>query len=99
MIDSGVVGTWAAGFGNGSMTTIGIDGGRYERHGGGKAFRRIGRRRQGVPQRGLVLDDDAVPGPIVAVSPQGKAALPVGKRHVLLGKIKALHGVTPFEEQ
>src|SRR3954471_20831141 len=77
-------------------TSISIDGGRHERDGLGEAFRRIGRRRKGVPQRGLVLDDDAVPGSIVAVSPQGKAALPVVKRHVLLRKIKALHRGAPY---
>src|SRR5215207_7429424 len=73
-----------------------FDRGRHERHGGGKAFRRIGCRRKVVPQRRLVLNDHAVPGPIVAIGTQGKAALPVVKRHVLLGKIQALHRVAPY---
>src|SRR5215213_11235150 len=96
MIVSGVVGRWAAGLGNGSTTTIGIDGGRHERHGFGKAFRRIGRRWKTVSQRSLVLDDDAVPGPIVEIGTETETALPVVKRHVLLGKLKALHRGAPY---
>src|SRR5918994_7847538 len=45
--------------------------------------------------RCAVLDDDAVPLPIIAVGSEGKRAISIDHRHVPLGEVEAAHGVTP----
>src|SRR4051812_1819593 len=72
-----------------------VHGGSEESDRSRETGRRVSRRRQPVAYGCSVLDDDAMPGPIVAIGPEGKRAILIDHRHVLLGKIKATHDVAP----